>query len=98
MNIVHEFLIVLLTSHRYGVIFHDRMLGDLRSKQNPLVYTVLQNLEKPWEHEKPSDLIVRIMKACPNLIRLQYSIIEPFLKPRVSYKWISLLKFIKKVR
>jgi len=98
IDIVHEFLIVLLTSHRYGVIFHDRMLGDSRSKHNQLVHTVLQNLEKPWEHEKPSDLVIRIMGACPDLIRSQYGAIEPFLKPRVSHKWISLLKFISKVR
>jgi len=95
---VHEFLVTLLTSHRYGVIFHDRTLGGSRSKHNQLVQTVLQNLEKPWEHKKPSDLIVRIMDACPDLIRSQYSAVEPFLEPRVSSKWVCLLKFIEKVR
>jgi len=97
-DIVHEFLITLLTSHRYGVVFHDRTLGGSRSKHNQLVHTVLQNLEKPWEHEKPSDLIVRIMGACPDLIRSQYNAIESFLEPRMSPKWICLLKFIGKVR
>ncbi|XP_077279429.1 nucleolar pre-ribosomal-associated protein 1 isoform X2 [Temnothorax americanus] len=96
-DIVHEFLITLLTSHRYGVIFHDRTLGGSRNKHNHLVRTVLQNLEKPWEHEKPSDLIVRIMGACPDLIRSQYNAIEPFLEPRVSPKWNRLLKFIGKI-
>ncbi|EZA54632.1 Nucleolar pre-ribosomal-associated protein [Ooceraea biroi] len=95
-DIVHEFLIVLLTSHRYGVIFHDRTLGS-RNKHNQLVYTVLQNLEKPWEREKSSDLVIRIMGACPDLIRSQYSAIEPFLEPRVSPKWISLLRFVNKI-
>ncbi|XP_071649229.1 nucleolar pre-ribosomal-associated protein 1 isoform X1 [Temnothorax longispinosus] len=96
-DIVHEFLITLLTSHRYGVIFHDRTLGGSRNKHNQLVHTVLQNLEKPWEHEKPSDLIVRIMGACPDLIRSQYNAIKPFLEPRVSPKWNCLLKFIGKI-
>ncbi|KYQ54426.1 Nucleolar pre-ribosomal-associated protein 1 [Trachymyrmex zeteki] len=96
-DVVHEFLITLLTSHRYGVIFHDRTLGSSRNKHNQLVHTALQNLEKPWEHEKPSDLIVRIMSACPDLIRSQYNAIESFLEPRVSPKWICLLKFIGKI-
>jgi hypothetical protein len=88
----------LLTSHRYGIIFHDRTLGSSRNKHNQLVHTVLQSLEKPWEHEKPSDLVIKIMRACPDLIRSQYGALEPFLEPRVSLKWICVLKFIKKVR
>ncbi|XP_029174651.1 nucleolar pre-ribosomal-associated protein 1 [Nylanderia fulva] len=93
---IHAFLITLLTSHRYGIIFHDRTLGS-RNKHNQLVYTVLQSLEKPWEHEKPSDLVIKIMRACPDLIRSQYVAVEPFLEPRVSSKWICLLRFVKKV-
>ncbi|XP_036142931.1 nucleolar pre-ribosomal-associated protein 1 isoform X2 [Monomorium pharaonis] len=96
-DVVHEFLVALLTSHRYGVIFHDRTLGGSRNKHNQLVHTVVQNLEKPWEHKKPSDLIVRIMSACPDLIRSQYSAVEPFLEPRVSSKWVCLLKFVGKI-
>ncbi|XP_029673694.1 nucleolar pre-ribosomal-associated protein 1 [Formica exsecta] len=94
---VHAFLITLLTSHRYGIIFHDRTLGGSQNKHNQLVHTVLQNLEKPWEHEKPSDLVIKIMGACPDLIRSQYGVIEPFLEPRVSPKWICLLRFVKKI-
>lgn len=96
-DIVHEFLIVLLTSHRYGVIFHDRTLGGSRNRHNQLVHTALQNLEKPWEHEKPSDLVVKIMGACPDLIHSQYGTIEPFLEPRVSPKWIALVRFVRKI-
>ncbi|XP_012219592.2 nucleolar pre-ribosomal-associated protein 1 [Linepithema humile] len=96
-DIVHEFLITLLTSHRYGIVFHDWTLSGSRNKHNQLVHTVLQNLEKPWEHEKPSDLVIKIMRACPDLIRSQYGAVESFLEPRVSPKWICVLKFVKKI-
>ncbi|KAL0119887.1 hypothetical protein PUN28_007960 [Cardiocondyla obscurior] len=96
-DIVHEFLLTLLTSHRYGVIFHDRTLGTSRNKHNQLIHSVLQNIEKPWEHKKPADLVIRIMGACPDLIRSQYNAIEPFLEPRISPKWICLLNFIGKI-
>nr|XP_034186486.1 nucleolar pre-ribosomal-associated protein 1 [Osmia lignaria] len=96
-EIVHDFLIILLTSHKYGIIFHDRMLGTSHVKHNNLVNTVIQSLDRPWEYEKPSDLVVKIMAACPDLIKFQFSILEPYLEPRVSVKWIAVMQFIRKI-
>ena len=98
MNAVHEFLIILLTSNRHGIAFHDRSLGsDSGKKHNQLISTILQSLDKPWEHEKPSELVVKILTACPDLIRSQLSYTEPFLIPRISKKWVAVIQFIKKV-
>ncbi|KAL2733339.1 nucleolar pre-ribosomal-associated protein 1 isoform X2 [Vespula maculifrons] len=97
-NIVHEFLITLLTSHRHGIIFHDRTIGTSRDKHNnQLIHTVLQSLDRHWEHVKPSDLVVKIMAACPSLIRSQLIYLESYLEPRVSKKWISVMTFIKQI-
>ncbi|KAK2577471.1 hypothetical protein KPH14_003572 [Odynerus spinipes] len=96
-DMVHDFLITLLTSHRYGIIFHDRTIGTSHDKHNQLVNTVLQSLDRPWEHAKPSDLVVKIMAACPDLIRPQFNYLEAFLEPRVSTKWIRVMTFIKRI-
>ncbi|XP_046813044.1 nucleolar pre-ribosomal-associated protein 1 [Vespa crabro] len=97
-NIVHNFLITLLTSHRHGIIFHDRTIGTSRDKHNnQLINTVLQSLDRHWEHVKPSDLVVKIMAACPSLIRSQLSYLESYLEPRVSKKWISVMTFVKQI-
>ncbi|XP_066598571.1 nucleolar pre-ribosomal-associated protein 1 isoform X2 [Prorops nasuta] len=96
-NVVHEFLLTLLTSHKHGIIFHDRMLGTSGARSNQLVYAVLQSLDRPWEYEKPSDLVVKILMACPDLIKSQMSSIESYLQPRASKKWIALIKFVKTI-
>ncbi|XP_043488866.1 uncharacterized protein LOC122515530 isoform X2 [Polistes fuscatus] len=96
-DILHEFLITLLTSHRHGIIFHDRSIGTSREKHNQLINTVLESLERPWEYAKPSDLIVKIMASCPSLIRSQFFYLESYLEPRVSKKWISVMTFIKQI-
>lgn len=97
-NMVHDFLITLLTSHRHGIIFHDRTIGITRDKHNnQLINTVLQSLDRHWEHVKPSDLVVKIMAACPSLIRSQLIYLESYLEPRVSKKWISVMTFIKQI-
>ncbi|XP_015124059.1 nucleolar pre-ribosomal-associated protein 1 [Diachasma alloeum] len=94
---VHDFLIVLLTSNRHGIIFNDKTLGTTRKKHNQLVSTILQSLEHPWEHEKPGDLVSKILVACPDLIKPQLAYIEPFLVPRPSKKWIAVMDFVKRV-
>lgn len=96
---VHEFLLTLLTHKKHGIAFLDRSLGtDSAQKNNKLINTVLQAIEKPWESEKPSDLIVRILTACPDLIRPQFICMEPLMTPRVSKNWVQLIVFVKKVR
>ncbi|XP_033228122.1 nucleolar pre-ribosomal-associated protein 1-like isoform X2 [Belonocnema kinseyi] len=95
---VHEFLITLLASKKYGIIFQDRSLGIGEGrKNNQLVNTVLKSLESPWEHEKPKDLVVQILRACPDLIKSQINLTEPLLAPKVSIKWIKLIRFLNQI-
>ncbi|XP_076378630.1 nucleolar pre-ribosomal-associated protein 1 [Megalopta genalis] len=96
-EIVHDFLTVLLTSHRYGIIFHDHTLGTSRTKHNQLVNIILQSLDRPWEHEKPSDLVIRIVTACPDLIKSQFTLLEQHLEARLSTKWIAVMKFVREI-
>lgn len=94
---MHDFLIILLTSHRYGIIFHDYMLGTSHIKHNNIVNVVLQSLDRPWQYEKPSNLVIKIMAACPDLIKSQFVLLEPHIEPKVSLKWIATIKFIREV-
>ncbi|XP_046741321.1 nucleolar pre-ribosomal-associated protein 1 [Diprion similis] len=97
VEVVHEFLSILLTSNKFGIIFHDRSLGTSGQKNNQLANTILQSLDRPWEHEKPADLVVKILVACPDLIRSQLVYTEPYLEPVASKKWVLVMEFIQKV-
>ncbi|XP_015514342.2 nucleolar pre-ribosomal-associated protein 1 [Neodiprion lecontei] len=97
VEVVHEFLSTLLTSNKFGIIFHDRSLGTSGQKNNQLANTILQSLDRPWEYEKPADLVVRILVACPDLIRSQLVYTESYLAPVASKNWVLLMEFMQKV-
>ncbi|CAD1472827.1 unnamed protein product, partial [Heterotrigona itama] len=97
VEVVHDVLILLLTSRRYGIVFQDHMLGTSRIKRNHVIDTILQTMDRPWEHEKPLNLVIKIMTACPDLIKAQFIRLEPYVEPRVSSKWIEAMKFVKQI-
>ncbi|KAJ8959185.1 hypothetical protein NQ318_022446 [Aromia moschata] len=92
---VHDFLLVLCTSHRYGVIFKDHLLGLGKKNQNALMYTVLESLERPWEHSYACELVTKICGACPDLAKTMWNNLKTFLEPRMTPKWLNALKFAK---
>lgn len=94
---VHNFLLTLCTSHKFGVIFKDPLFGLGTKQQNNLIVTVLNKLERPWEHSYVEDLILRICKACPDLTKTVWSNLIPFLEPRWSEKWLKALSFSEKL-
>nr|XP_015834339.1 PREDICTED: uncharacterized protein LOC100141557 [Tribolium castaneum] len=91
---VHSFLLVLCTSHKHGVIFKDPLVG-LGRRQNSLMHTVLESLERPWEHSYAGELVIKICKACPDLLRSMWSNLKEFLEPRMTVKWLNAMKFAK---
>ncbi|GFG32957.1 hypothetical protein Cfor_05515 [Coptotermes formosanus] len=95
---VHDFLQVLCTSHKYGIIFHDRSIGTSGRKHNELLQTVLEGLERPWEHKQRAELVLKTVIACPDLMKCVLATVEPYLEPRVSVKWLKTVNFVKQVR
>ncbi|KAF0306689.1 Nucleolar pre-ribosomal-associated protein 1 [Amphibalanus amphitrite] len=48
---VHQFLSILCTSHKAGIVFKDASLGTSGSNCNPVLLEVLKNLSRPWRDE-----------------------------------------------
>ncbi|XP_018569378.1 nucleolar pre-ribosomal-associated protein 1 [Anoplophora glabripennis] len=92
---VHDFLLVLCTSHKYGVIFKDHSLGLGKKHQNALMYTVLESLERPWEHSYACELVTNICVACPDLTKTMWTNLKSSLEPRLTEKWLNAMKFAK---
>lgn len=74
-NSVHDFLVLLLSSRKYGLAFAS--LINIKSKNNGIQKNIIQSVELPWEDEKKSDLIVKIIKACPELMRFVLKKVSP---------------------
>ncbi|KAB0794089.1 hypothetical protein PPYR_13709 [Photinus pyralis] len=90
---VHDFLLVLCTSHKYGVIFKDPYIGSRPKTYNSLMHTVLDSLERPWEHSYAGELVRKICGACPDLVKSVWSNLRNFLEPRHTDRWLNTVKF-----
>ncbi|GJQ80006.1 hypothetical protein Trydic_g9479 [Trypoxylus dichotomus] len=92
---VHQFLLTLCTSFKYGVIFRDPQIGLGRKMQNNLIYTVIDSLDSPWKHSYASELVIKICGACPDLAKTVWTNLKPSLEPRRTEQWLVALKFMK---
>lgn len=90
---VHAFLLVLCTSHKHGVIFKDPLVGLEKKSRNALMCTVLESLEKPWEHSYADDLVTKICVACPDLAKTMWGHLKTFLQPRPTVQWDRAVKY-----
>lgn len=59
---LHDFLLVLCTSYKFGLIFSDPLVGLGKKHLNGLMFTVLDSLDRPWEHSYASDLVIQICR------------------------------------
>lgn len=94
---VHSFLLVLCTSYRHGVIFKDRLIGLGKQHQNTLMITVLNGLERPWDHSYAKELVIKICAACTDLTRILWSSLKTYLEPRPTKHWLNAVKFSQKL-
>lgn len=94
---VHEFLLTLCTSHKYGVIFRDPLVGMGKKTQNSLIYTVVDSMDSAWEHSYASELLIKICSVCPDITKHIWNNIKVALEPRFSPKWLKVVDFMKRL-
>ncbi|XP_066139562.1 uncharacterized protein [Euwallacea fornicatus] len=73
------------------------MVGLGKKNQNPLIYTVLDSLDRPWDHSYASDLVINICRSCPDLTKNMWLILKPYLEPRLTEKWHNVMNFSNKL-
>ncbi|KAK3910456.1 Nucleolar pre-ribosomal-associated protein 1 [Frankliniella fusca] len=94
---VQELLIVLLTDHRFGIIFRDTAIAHQSDRHNKMVSRVLERIGHPWENPKVAKLVSKVLAACPDSLRSTLTTMKPFIRPRSSEKWFNCVKFLKMV-
>ncbi|KZC10333.1 Nucleolar pre-ribosomal-associated protein 1, partial [Dufourea novaeangliae] len=70
-----------------GNKIHNSTSAPRYLQEKEVIFSTI--LDRPWEHEKPSDLLIKIMAACPDLIKSQFTLLESHIEPRVATKWIA---------
>ncbi|KAG1679329.1 Nucleolar pre-ribosomal-associated protein 1 [Nymphon striatum] len=95
---VQEFLLVTLSSHKYGVIFADKSYGTSGKNQNHIVSNILKLFDKPFKNPHIAALVINVLKSCPDqvmpyLVFLKSNILEP----RASSNWVEAMNFFKQI-
>lgn len=94
--VVYEFLKELLSSRKHGIAF--KCLGHRRTKFNAVPKRALLMIDDFWEHQHKADLVVDILKACPelakNFVQRHASRLDPFKK---QSNWSKVIDFFARL-
>lgn len=93
LNIAHQFLLLLLTSKKHGIVFKA-----LREKRQNLRQLQVVNLFKNmWNLEYSSMLVIEIVKSCPDLMQNVLNRLVMGLQPKVTTQWFMCANFTKEL-
>ncbi|XP_035685721.1 nucleolar pre-ribosomal-associated protein 1-like [Branchiostoma floridae] len=84
---VHEFLLELSCDFRNGINFHDKTLGTSGKNMNPVLHKFLLDLRQANRDPLEAELVIRVLKACPDLLNRYLSDVTFSFSPRPSAQW-----------
>ncbi|KAI8520834.1 nucleolar pre-ribosomal-associated protein 1 [Branchiostoma belcheri] len=86
-QLVHSFLLELCCDFRNGINFHDKTLGTSGKNMNQVLHKFLLDLRQANRDPLMAELVVRVLKACPDLVNRYLSDVPFSFSPRPSAQW-----------
>ncbi|XP_069727208.1 nucleolar pre-ribosomal-associated protein 1 [Phaenicophaeus curvirostris] len=96
-ELVHNFLMDLCCSLKHGITFYDPSLGTSGKGGNVVLLRFLLGLKTATEDEMVADLMVNILKVCPDLLNRYFKETPYSFVPRLKSAWMDNLKLLKKI-
>ncbi|NWX15708.1 NPA1P protein, partial [Aegotheles bennettii] len=96
-ELVHNFLMDLCCSLKHGITFHDPSLGTAGKGGNVVLLRFLLGLKTATEDEMVADLVVNILKVCPDLLNRYFKETQYSFVPRLKSAWMDNMKLLKKI-
>uniref|UniRef100_A0A8D8ZG98 Nucleolar pre-ribosomal-associated protein 1 n=1 Tax=Cacopsylla melanoneura TaxID=428564 RepID=A0A8D8ZG98_9HEMI len=90
----HALLIQLGTDYKKGIVYFDETYGTSGQKVNPLVFNFLRKIETPWMDDLSSDLVIKVLHSCPDLVKPIFDSYKSSLEPRPSNNFYQLCTFL----
>ncbi|CAH1799014.1 unnamed protein product, partial [Owenia fusiformis] len=97
LQTVQEFMMEVCCSVNYGINFHDRTIGTSGKNMNHILTNLMNSLSKPYDHDLTRQLIVNILRQCPDQIGQYLPTFQYSLSPRVSPKWLAAMHFLSEI-
>ncbi|XP_075053263.1 nucleolar pre-ribosomal-associated protein 1 isoform X2 [Mixophyes fleayi] len=96
-ELVHNFLTDLCCSLKHGINFHDPSLGTAARAGNLVLLRFLVGLKSATEDELVGELVVNVLKVCPDLLNRYFKEIQYSFVPRLKSAWLENIKLLKKI-
>ncbi|NXN08847.1 NPA1P protein, partial [Indicator maculatus] len=96
-ELVHNFLMKVCCSLKHGIPFYDPSLGTAGKGGNIILLRFLVALKSAAEDEMVADLVVNVLKVCPDLLNRYFKESPYSFLPRVKSTWLDNMKLLKKI-
>ncbi|NWI87655.1 NPA1P protein, partial [Pitta sordida] len=96
-ELVHDFLMELCCSLKHGITFYDPSLGTAGKGGNVVLLHFLLGLKTATEDEMVADLLVNILKVCPDLLNRYFKETQYSFVPRLKSAWMDNMRLLKKI-
>ncbi|NXX12501.1 NPA1P protein, partial [Podargus strigoides] len=96
-ELVHNFLMEICCSLKHGITFYDPSLGTSGKGGNVVLLRFLLGLKTATEDEMVADLMVNILKVCPDLLNRYFKETRYSFVPRLKSAWMDNIKLLKKI-
>ncbi|XP_002929391.2 nucleolar pre-ribosomal-associated protein 1 isoform X1 [Ailuropoda melanoleuca] len=96
-ELVHTFLMDLCCSLKHGINFYDASLGTVGRGGNLTLLHFLLGLKTAADDELVAELVVSILKVCPDLLNKYFKEATFSFLPRVKSTWSNNIKLLNKI-
>ncbi|KAM4683456.1 nucleolar pre-ribosomal-associated protein 1 isoform 1-T1 [Amazona ochrocephala] len=96
-ELVHNFLMDLCCSLKHGITFYDPSLGTSGKGGNVVLLHFLLGLKTATEDELVADLMMNILKVCPDLLNRYFKETRYSFVPRLKSAWMDNMKLLRKI-
>ncbi|XP_047651428.1 LOW QUALITY PROTEIN: nucleolar pre-ribosomal-associated protein 1 [Phacochoerus africanus] len=96
-ELVHNFLMDLCCSLKHGINFYDASLGTVGRGGNLTLLHFLLGLKTAADDELVAELVVNILKVCPDLLNKYFKEVTFSFLPRVKSTWSNNIKLLNKI-
>ncbi|PNI55340.1 URB1 isoform 2 [Pan troglodytes] len=96
-ELVHNFLMDLCCSLKHGINFYDASLGTFGRGGNLTLLHFLLGLKTAADDDLVADLVVNILKVCPDLLNKYFKEVTFSFIPRAKSTWLNNIKLLNKI-
>ncbi|XP_038622182.1 nucleolar pre-ribosomal-associated protein 1 [Tachyglossus aculeatus] len=96
-EMTHTFLMDLCCSLKHGINFYDASLGTAGRGGNLSLLHFLLGLKTAPEDELVADLVVNILKVCPDLLHKYFKEVNFSFVPRLKSAWLNNIRLLTQI-